>query len=154
MALFALFGASFIPTPLKEIKRMLEVLQLKPGEIFYDLGSGDGRIVIEAAKNYKVKAIGIEINPILVFLSRLKIKKLGLEKNIQIHWGNFFQKDISQADAISTYLFQSTNNLLEKKFLLELKPKTRIVSSVFHFKNLPYLKSHPENSRIKLYQIP
>ncbi len=154
MALSILFGAPFVPTSLKEIKRMLEILQLKPGEIFYDLGSGDGRIVIEAAKNYKARAIGIEINPILVFFSRLKIKKLGLDKNVQIHWGNFFRKDISGADAISTYLFQSTNNLLEKKFLLELKPKTRIVSSVFHFKNLPYLKSHPENQKIRLYQIP
>ena len=153
-ALSTFFGAPFIPTPRKGVEQMLKLLKLKPGEIFYDLGSGDGRIIIKAAKDYKVKAIGIEINPVLAYFSKWRIKKLSLQKKVNVYWGNFFKKNLSEADAIAVYLLQSTNNRLEKKFLAELKPKVRIASRSFTFKNIPYIKSDPENFNIRLYQIP
>lgn len=147
-------GAPFVPTPSADVKRMLKLAGLKPGEILYDLGSGDGGIIIEAARNYGVKAIGIEINPILVYFSRWQIRKLGLQEKVGVYWGDFFKKNLSQADVITTYLFQLTNNRLEKKFISELQPKTRIVSKSFSFKNLPFIKSAPEHPFLKLYQIP
>lgn len=152
--IFPLFlGAPFVVTPKEKVGKMLRLAQPKEGEILYDLGSGDGRIVIEAARKYKARAIGIEINPILVFLSRRKIRKLGLGNRVKIYWGNFFRKNLSDADIIITYLLQPTNNYLEKKFQKELKPGTRIVSLSFTFKNIPLVKSHPKEPAIRLYQI-
>jgi ribosomal protein L11 methylase PrmA len=152
--LVVFFGAPFVPTPQREIKRILKLANLKPGETLYDLGSGDGRIIIEAVKNYPVKAVGIEIDPILVYFSRRQIKKLGLQERVKVLWGNFFKKDLSPANVIVVYLSQPTNNRLERKFLSELKPKTQIISRTFTFKNLPLIKSDPEKPNIRLYQIP
>jgi len=149
---FPLFlGAPFVPAPSKKVKDTLELADPKPGEILYDLGSGNGQIIIEAAKNYGVKAVGIEINPILVRLSERKIKKLGLENKAKVYKNNFFNADISEADIVVTYLLQTTNNRLEKKLLSELKPGARIVSLSFTFKNIPLIKS---KENVRLYQIP
>ena len=147
-------GAPFVSTSKERVEKMLELANPRANELLYDLGSGDGRIVIEAVKKYGVRAIGIELNPILVFLSRRRIKKLGLESQAEIYWGNFFGEKFSGADTIIMYLFQLTNNRLEKKFLQELKPGTKIVSQSFTFKKIPFLKSHPKEKSIRLYQIP
>jgi len=153
-ALFIFKGAPFVPCPEDQIIKILDLLELKPGEILYDLGSGDGRVIIEAANSYGVKAIGIEINPLLVFSSRRRIIKLGLEGKVEVLWGNFFKKNLSGANAITVYLTQPANNRLERKFLSELRPKTRVVSKSFTFKNLPFIKSDLENPNLRLYQIP
>ena len=144
------FGAPYVPTSYQKVKEILKLANPKPGEILYDFGSGNGQIIIEAVKNYRVEAIGIEINPILVYLSRKKIKKLDLEEKVKVYWGNFFKRDISNADIIITYLTQMANNKLEKKFISELKPNTKIVSLSFTFKKIPLIKS---KSNIRLYQI-
>ncbi len=152
-ALTTFFGAPFVATPEKKIEKILKLLDLKPGEVFYDLGSGRGDIIIKAAKNYKVKAIGIEINPFLVRASQNRIKKLGL-KSAKVYFGNFFKKDLSDANAVFVYLLQPTLYRLEKKFLEELKPKTRIISLSFTFQRIPFLLTDSEFPEIKLYQIP
>jgi len=152
-ALSTFLGAPFVPVSEKEIKSILKLANPKPGEILYDLGSGDGRIIIEVARKYDVKAFGIEINPILVCFSRWKIKKLGLQAKVKVLRDNFFKKDTSQANIIITYLLQTTNERLEKKFLSELRPGTRIISKSFTFKKIPFIKSDPENPLIRLYQI-
>ena len=152
-ALFIVFGAPFVPSPSEKVKRMMKLANPKSGEILYDLGSGDGKILIEAVKQYKVRAIGVEINPVLVWLSSRKIKKLGLEDKIKIYQENFFKKNLSDADIILTYLWQPTMGHLEKKLLSELKPGTRLVSLAFTFDNIPFVKSDSEYPSIRLYQI-
>jgi precorrin-6B methylase 2 len=132
---------------------MLELAQPKRGEVLYDLGSGDGRVLIEVAKEYGVRAIGIEINPILVLISKRKVKKAGLEKTVKIHWGNFFNQNLSDANIIVVYLSKSANRKLEEKFLRELKPGARIVSEAFTFDKIPLVKVHPKYQDLKLYQI-
>ena len=150
-ALTIFLGAPYMPAPYPKVKEMLNLANPEPGEILYDLGSGNGQILIEAAKNYEVKVIGIEINPLLVYLSRRKIKKLGLKDRVKVYWGNFLKRDISDVNIIITYLTQMANNKLEKKFLSELKSGTKIVSLSFTFKKIPLIKS---NFNIRLYQIP
>jgi len=145
------FGAPFVPTSNLKLKDMFELAAPKPGEILYDLGSGNGKIVIEAAKNYGAKAIGIDINPLLVYFSRKRINKIKLGDKAKIYYGNFFKKNISDADIVITYLLQWTNNKLEKKLLSELKPGARIVSLAFTFKNIPLVKF---KNGLRLYQIP
>lgn len=152
--LFIIFGAPFVPASLKKVEKMLRLADPKPGEILYDLGSGDGRALIEAAQRYNIQAVGIEINPVLVWLSSRKVRKLGLEDKIKIKQGNFFNMDFSDADIILTYLLQPTMGILEKKFLSELKPGTRLVSLAFTLDNIPFVKSDTENPSIRLYKIP
>ncbi len=149
--LFPFFtGAPYVPCPREKIKKMIEMTSADSGQTLYDLGSGDGRIVIEAVKNYDLKAVGIEINPILVFLSNRKIKKMGLQKKARVYWKNIFKVDLSKADIIISYLLQPTNNLLEKKLLKECKKETKVLTLAFSFKNIP---QKGKDSGITLYEI-
>jgi len=144
------FGAPYVPSFSSNVEKMIELSNPQKGEVFYDLGSGDGKVVIQVAKNFDVKAIGIEINPLLVVYSRWRIKKLGLEKKAKIRWGNIFRENIGDADFIFTYLLQPTNNFLEKRLLEKLKPGTRIVSLAFTFKKIPLVKN---DKGVRLYKI-
>lgn len=148
--IFLFTGAPYVPTRLEKVKTILKLANPKSGEVLYDLGSGDGRIVIEAVKNYDVRAVGIEINPFLVYISRKKIKKLGLENKAKIYWGNLFRKDISEADIVIIYLTQWANNMLEKKLISQLKPGARIVSLSFVFKKISLVNSE---GNIRLYKV-
>ena len=154
-ALPAFWGAPFVPSKEKDMNKMLELLDLKPGQTFYDLGSGDARFLIRAVKHYGVKkAIGIEINPFLVHYSRKKIKKQGLEDRIEIKRANLFKLNYSDADAMSMYLLQRVMHRLGTKLLNELRPGTPLASLSFTFDNIPQINADPEKANIRLYQIP
>lgn len=134
--------AVFIPLPSETIHKMLQMAELKEDDVLYDLGSGDGRVVIAAAKNYGVRAVGIEKNKLLAWLSRRAVRKSKLEGRIQILNGDFFEHDLSGATIVTVYLSQKTNNRLEPKLRRELKEGSRIVSADHTF-------SFSEKGRIK-----
>jgi predicted RNA methylase len=102
--------------------------ELKKGETFFDLGSGDGRTAIMAAQEFGAKAIGIELRKDLVKKSNLKIEELGLKNTVKIIHNNIFNIDLSPADVVYLYLTTSANNKIRPKLESELKKKTRIVS--------------------------
>lgn len=147
------WGSSFITTPKRKIQKALALLDLKEGQIFYDLGAGDGRVLIFAAQKYKTKSKGIEINPLLVKLIRIKIKMAGVQNLVKIEKGNFFKKNLSDADALFVYLNQKITDKLEKKLLKELKKGTKIVLCPSFFKKIPLIKKDEEFPDLKLYQI-
>ena len=146
------YGAPWVPTPYKTIRKMLKLAEVKPGELVYDLGSGDGRVIIEAARTFGANAVGIEIDPIRFLWAKARIFLLGLSGKVNVLFGNFFKIDISQADVVTIYLLQNTNVKLIDKFINELRPGTRIVSNTF---TLPGLKiiNHDEKSKIYVYII-
>lgn len=115
------------------VDRMLLLGDLKAGETIFDLGSGDGRIVIEAAKKFRAKATGIEIDEKLVRQSSEAVRKQHLEKTARIVQGDILKQDYSSADLITVYLWPEANtkvgHLLEK----QLKPGTRVVAHDFEF---------------------
>ncbi len=121
----------FVPTPESVARRMLELANVKPGEVVYDLGCGDGRILIIAAKEFGAKAVGIEIRKDLVEKCIRKVKELGLEGKVYVIHGNFFEVDISEADVVTLYLLTSVNEKLRPKLERELKPGARVVSHDF-----------------------
>jgi len=127
------FGAAWIPTSSSTVLKMLRIAQIRPGDVVYDLGSGDGRILIEAARHFGAKAVGIEIDPLRYIITKIKIYVLHLQDRVQIIRGNFFRQDLSNADIIIVYLSQDTNMKLSEKLLRELKSGTRIVSHTFTF---------------------
>ncbi len=127
-------GAPWVPTSSKIVNKVLAIAELKPGEVLYDLGSGDGRIVIAAARDFGVRAVGIEIDPFRVFYSRLRISLLHLQDKARIVRANFFDIQLGEADVVVLYLLQQTNNKLQRKLERELiKPNYRVVSVVWKF---------------------
>jgi ribosomal protein L11 methylase PrmA len=110
---------------------MLQLAQVKKGDTVYDLGSGDGRIVITAAKKYGVRAVGFEIDPELIKQSRASIKKEGLENLAEIREQDILTVDLSPASVLTMYLLPSVNLKLKPKILSEIKPGSRVVSHAF-----------------------
>lgn len=124
--------APFLPTPKKTTEKMFDVAKVKPGEVVYDLGCGDGRFVRIASRKYQARAIGIELNPLVYAYA--KLLSLG-KKNETILFQDFIKRDLSDADVIMCYLLPPTMRKLEIKLEQEAKKGTRIISHGFQFKN-------------------
>jgi SAM-dependent methyltransferase len=120
--------APSVGSPENAVEKMLEAAKLKPGETLYDLGCGDGRILVRAAKKYKVKAVGIEISRSLAEKAAQDVRKKGLEDQIKIIHGNFMNMDLSAANVVTLYLAPTANDKLRPNLERELKPNTRVVS--------------------------
>jgi len=123
--------APFVPTPEEVVVRMLELAEITRGDVLYDLGSGDGRIVIAAAKRYGIKAVGFEINPALVEESRGTIKQEGLENLVEIREQDIRSVDLSPASVVTMYLYPNANLRLRRAIRSQLKPGSRVVSLQF-----------------------
>jgi SAM-dependent methyltransferase len=133
----ALFSAAladdpipFVPTPMTVVNRMLEVAEITKSDVVYDLGSGDGRIVIEAAKKYGARGVGIDINPKLVELARSRAKEEGVAHLVEFRAEDALQVDISSATVVTLYMFDWFNNRIRPK-LQQLKLGARIVAHDF-----------------------
>ena len=123
--------APFVQTPLEVAKKMLELSRVKEGDTLYDMGCGDGRLIILAVKEIGAKATGIELREDLVERARTEIKRLNVEDKVKVIQGNFFDVNISDADVITLYLTSSANERLRPKLESELKPGARVVSHDF-----------------------
>jgi hypothetical protein len=123
--------APYLPTPMSIVDQMLQAGQLKPGETMFDLGSGDGRIVIEAARKYKANAIGVELDDALAASSTEKIANLGLAKTARIIHGDLLGQDYSSADLITVYLWPEANQKVARMLEGQIKKGARVVSHDF-----------------------
>jgi cyclopropane fatty-acyl-phospholipid synthase-like methyltransferase len=120
-----------IPTPMETVAEMLRLADLKKTDVLYDLGSGDGRIPLEAARKYSVRAIGIEIKPQLVAEANKRAKDEGLEKLAHFEQADLFRMNYRGATVVTLYLSDSLNERLRPKLLRELRPGSRIISHDF-----------------------
>jgi trans-aconitate methyltransferase len=118
----------FVATPQRVVDRMLELAEVGKGDVVYDLGSGDGRIVITAARRYGVHAVGFEIDPELVQKSRDSIRKVGLRHLASIRDQDLFTADISHASVLTLYLLSQINLKLRPRILSEMRPGSRVIS--------------------------
>lgn len=123
-----MYIAPFVASPPQVIRRMLVLAELKPGEIFYDLGAGDGRTVIMAAQEFGARAVGIELREDLAKKALQTVYQLGLQDRVTILHSNLFDVDISPADVVFLYLTTSANEKVKPKLEAELKPGARVVS--------------------------
>jgi SAM-dependent methyltransferase len=147
---FAGSDAPYVPTRIKSLKKLLEKAGLKKDQIFYELGSGDGRVVLAAA-SLGANATGIEQSWIRVWHSRLKAKQLNLKNADFIH-GNIFDRQYFPADCVFIFLLQPAVDKLEVKLRKELKKGCLVITQTFHFKKWKPLKKldFTEHNRIKL----
>ena len=146
----------YVPTPQSVVDAMLELAQVKSSDIVYDLGSGDGRIVITAAKKYGARGVGIEIDPALAKKATENAAASGVSDRVRFVTGNIFNSDINEATVVTLYLLQSINERLRPKLVRELKPGTRVVSHVFNMgpEWPPQKELMVERSHIFLWTIP
>jgi cyclopropane fatty-acyl-phospholipid synthase-like methyltransferase len=150
--------APYVVSPQQIVDRMLELADLKPGETLYDLGSGDGRVLITAVQRFHAKAVGIEISEVLVKNTTGRIQRLGLENDARVIRGDLLQVDLSPADVVTIYLATDSNEILRPNLEKFLKPGARVVSHDYVVpgwkpktvdKDLPEARGHV----IYLYQI-
>jgi SAM-dependent methyltransferase len=120
----------YVPTPQVVVDKMLEVADVKPGDVLYDLGSGDGRIVVTAAQRFGVRGVGIDINPERIQEAEANAKQAGVQELTEFRQEDLFKADFGNATVVTMYLLPSVNNRLKPQ-LLNLKPGTRIVSHAF-----------------------
>ncbi len=141
-------GAPFVPTPMAQVRRMLNAVPLKAGMVLYDLGSGDGRLVHTAAREHHVKAIGYELSPI-VWLWSQAIGIFWRSKG-KLRLGNFWNQNLKDADVVVCYLLPKTMSNVQKNLFSQFKPGTFIISNSFAIEGLTPWKEIPRDREQKL----
>ena len=134
------------------VHKMLKMADVGPEDTVYDLGCGDGRTIVTAARHYGARAVGIEIDPLRYLWCQGLISVLGLRDRVQIIFGDFSTQVLGDADVVTCYLLRGTNKKLQGKLKGELRPSTRIVSYYFTFPKL-HLVHQDEEDKLYLYNM-
>ena len=121
----------YVATPHEIVDRMLTMAKIRPLDVVYDLGCGDGRMVIAAAKKYGVRGVGVDLDPKRIREARANAKAAGVEKLVTFHVGDMFETDVSEANVVLLYLLPELNRRLKPKFFEQLRPGARVVSHDF-----------------------
>lgn len=121
----------YVPSTEEAVKAMLKLAEVKKTDVVYDLGCGDGRIVIAAAKEYGARGVGIDINPVRIQEARENAKKAGVEHLVRFEEKDLFEADIREATVVTLFLLPSINLKLRPRLMEQLRPGTRIVSNTF-----------------------
>ena len=121
----------FVPSPMDVVKRMLEIAEVKPNEVVYDLGCGDGRIPIAASRLFDARAVGVELQRELAEKTMARVKNLELCDRVRIVNDNLFNVSLREADVITLYLTKEALAVLKPKLQMELKPSARVVTHDF-----------------------
>ncbi|PZQ59555.1 MAG: SAM-dependent methyltransferase [Phenylobacterium zucineum] len=135
---------------------MLALAEVRAGDVLYDLGSGDGRIPIAAARRHGVRGVGIEINPRLVAEARANARAAGVERLVRFREQDLFRTDFREASVVTLYLLPELNARLRPKFLAELPPGARIVSHAFDMAGWPpdRVVTMADGTPIYLWRVP
>ena len=154
----------YVPTPSNVVDAMLDIAKVGPGDFVIDLGSGDGRIVITAAKKYGARGFGVDLDGSLVSGARREAERQGVKDKVEFHARNLFITEIGQATVLTMYLFPRVNMQLRPRIFAELKPGTRVVSHEFDFGNwkpdaqktiaVPNKSYGPPSSVVYLWIVP
>src|SRR5919106_4470409 len=145
----------FVPTPQEVVDAMLKMAKVGPNDVIYDLGSGDGRIPITAARTYKARGVGIDIDPQRIREANENLKAAGVGDRVRFLNQDLFTTDISEATVVTLYLLPSLNLKVMPKLNAELKPGTRVVSHAFDMGEIKPQQTQNVNGRtIYLWTVP
>ncbi|OGO18376.1 MAG: hypothetical protein A2Z14_15515 [Chloroflexi bacterium RBG_16_48_8] len=123
-----LSGLPWVPTHLKRIRKALELSALRPDEILYDLGAGDGRVLVQAARQYGARAVGIELSPTHCVLAWLRVLLSSVFNRVSIRWGNFYKMNLGEADVVFAYLTPAHAMRLRPQLESQLRTGSRVVT--------------------------
>jgi cyclopropane fatty-acyl-phospholipid synthase-like methyltransferase len=129
--LSVLWGGPWIPANMRAARRMLQLAGVKPGDTVVDLGAGDGRIVILAARDFQARAAGVEIDPLRCLMANLWIRMLGLRDGARVQWGNVRSFSVAEADVVTVFLLPRALQSLKDRLMQSLQPGTRVVAHTF-----------------------
>ncbi len=145
----------FVPTPPEVVRAMLRMAGVKKGDVVYDLGCGDGRIVIAAAQEFGVRGVGIDIDPERIKEAEENARRAGVEKLVKFRNEDIFETDFKEATVVTLYLLERLNEKLKPRLLKELKPGSRIVSHAFGMGDWPPEKTEDIDGRmVYLWTVP
>jgi ribosomal protein L11 methylase PrmA len=137
------------------VEAMLKLANVKSTDVLYDLGCGDGRIVIAAARDFGARGVGVDINPVRIAEARENAEKAGVTGKVRFEEKDLYQADIREASVVTLYLLTSVNLKLRPKLLADLKPGTRIVSNTFDMGDWqPDQEINIDGRRILLWTVP
>ncbi len=153
---FFKFDVPYVPTPPEVVEAMLELAEAGPEDIVYDLGSGDGRIVIAAVHDFGVKkGVGMDLDKDLIAQARANAKRMGVEDRAEFHISDIFATDFSEATILTLYLLEKINVQLRPRILDELRPGTRVVSHQFNMREwIPDVAINERGRRIYMWIVP
>ena len=151
--------APFVTSPQSVVERMLEAAQIKPNELVYDLGSGDGRVLITAAQKYAARGVGIEISEPLVKATNDRLQRLNLANRVRIIHEDLMNVDLSPADVVIIYLESKSNEMLRPNMEKYLRPGARVVSHDFEVKGwkparVDRIEAFNREHSIYVYEMP
>lgn len=149
----ALYGLPPVPTQLSRIRQALKLANLQPDEILYDLGSGDGRVLIIAAREFGARAVGIEIGPVQRAFSWVNVLRNGIRDKVRIETGNFYQANLGAADVVFVYATSKEVKKLASHLEKQMKPGSRLVSISADFPEWEP-SAFDERELIFLYEMP
>lgn len=145
----------YVPTPFAVVDAMLDLGDVKRGDVLYDLGSGDGRIPVTAAARFGIRAVGVDINPTRIAEARTNAKEAKLTDRVTFRNEDLFETDIGEATVVTLYLLPELNDKLRPRLLKMLKPGTRVVSHAFGMTDWkPEATREVEGTTIYLWRIP
>jgi SAM-dependent methyltransferase len=147
--------APYVTTPAEVVRAMIEVARIHKHDVVYDLGCGDGRILIAAARRFGARGVGVDIDPERVREARAKVAAHRLAGRIEIRQGDLFETDIREATVVTIYLLPDANLRLRSKLLKELRPGTRIVSHSFDMGDWkPQMVRTVGGTKVYLWTVP
>jgi ubiquinone/menaquinone biosynthesis C-methylase UbiE len=121
----------YVPTKQEVVEEMLRIAAVTPADLVYDLGCGDGRIVVTAAQKFGARGVGVDINPQRIAEANENARRAGVERRVEFRVGDLFETDIRDATVVTLYLLPDVNLRLKPKLLRDLRPGTRVVSHDF-----------------------
>ena len=147
--------ARYEPTPMPVVRALLELADVSPRDLVYDLGSGDGRILITAASEFGARGVGIEIDPALVTQAQAKAREAGVEDKVEFRLGDMYATDVRSATVVTLFLHPGPNLKLREKLRSDLQPGSRVVSYVWDMGSwTPTDVRRVDGHRIFLWRIP
>jgi precorrin-6B methylase 2 len=149
------YDVPFVPTPQHVVEGMLDLAGVKKGEVVYDLGCGDGRIVVTAAKKYGARAVGVDINPERIKEAQDNAQTAGVTDQVKFIQGDLFKADVKDANVVTLYLLSSVNLKIRPMLQEQLRPGSRVVSNTFDMGDWkPDKQTEVDGRRLYLWIIP